>query len=187
MDLKAIGRPASPAALPDTVGDRGLPLRHLVGMREELIRPRRTDLVVLPGQRLHQRTDVAHDRELLLDPQSLQLEQVRMQAKRRADPCRNDRQQAVTRDRQARCAPDCGVGIVVGGRCRNDHVVAVVPAGEEHTDQRPVLGPLREGVDHAEALHAGDECSGAEGIPEAGVPGLQQEFTARDLHRYFST
>ena len=103
---KAVGRAAAPSGLTDAIGDRRLPLRDLIGMREELIRPRRAALVVLPRQRLHQRADVADDRQLLLRPERLQLGQARMQAERAADAERRDRQQGVARESPGptRCA-----------------------------------------------------------------------------------
>ena len=39
--VEAIGRAAAPAGLADAIGDRRLPLRHLIGVREQLVRPRR--------------------------------------------------------------------------------------------------------------------------------------------------
>ena len=61
-----VGRAPAPPGLSDAVGDRRLPLRHLVRMREQLIRTRRAARVILPRQRLHQRADIADDRKLLL-------------------------------------------------------------------------------------------------------------------------
>ena len=83
-------------------------------------------------------------------------------------------------DGQPGRASDGRVRVVFGGGRRDDHVVAVVAAGQEHADQRPVVGALREGVDQAEPLDAGGKRCGAERIAEARLTGLQQEFSTCD-------
>ena len=70
----------------------------------------------------------------------------------------------IARPDALRAAAYASYPVVLG---RDDHVVAVVAARQEHADQRPVVGSLGERVDQAEPLDAGDERGGAERVSDA--------------------
>ena len=64
-----------------------------------------------------------------------------MQPERIADAERSDRQQRALLDGQPGSRSRRGVRVVLGGRERHDHVVAVVAAGQEDADERPIPRP----------------------------------------------
>ncbi len=156
-------------------------------MREQLERPRRAPLIFLPGKRLHERTHVADDRQLLFGPERLHFYEARVQTERITDAERSDREQTVARNAEPRGVARRGIRVVLSGRRRHDHIVPVVAPRQEDADQRLVVRSLRQQVDEAEALNACDERGRPERIADACLPGLQKEFATCDGHGYLST
>ena len=117
MRLEPVGGASAPAGLTDTVGDRRLPLRDLIRVREQLIRARRARLILLPCQRLHERADIADKREPLLDPERLQFRETRVQPEWAVDARRIDGDKVPIGKGESRSIAGCGI-------CRYSVVVA---------------------------------------------------------------
>ena len=95
-----IGEPPAPPGAGAAAGYRRLPLRLLIRMRIQVLRPN-AGLVLRGGRGLRQRSDVGEQREVCAREQRLHFAERRMQAERRPEVRRRDRKQLGLRESDA--------------------------------------------------------------------------------------
>ena len=129
-------------------------------MREELVGLRgRVAEVLLPRERHDERAHVRDDRQVVLLPQALQPDEVRMKPEGRPRAGHTDGEELGPGNGQGPPRRRV-VGVAVDG---DHHVVRVVAAEEEDTDQRLVVrrrGRRRQRVHDHEVARAGEDRGG---------------------------
>jgi|GEM_PF-4662555 len=190
VGVEVLRDPPTPTRLEGAVGDRGHPFLHLVGVGEQLVGQRRGQVVGLGG-RTRQRADVADHRELA------GLEQVGDVGTRGMQAVLLAAGDAALRIDEGARVVDRRLGdrhlpahiLVVArlrvGADRNDEIVGVHAAAEEHADKRLVvvaddIGSVGGGGGGLHQLQLRDHVDQA-GQAESGAGALSEKGPARGL------
>jgi hypothetical protein len=179
-----IGDTAAPPVRVRIIGPRGLPLVHLIVVREKL-RRRRHGAVLKFGlrDRIQKTADVGDDRRLAGVEEIGNLRHRRMQAVVGGAAARSRRQRLQAGGQRKIAARLEVIGLILPAH-RHDRIEAVVAAVHEKADQRLVVGKSRRALRRGRRA---DQTQTTErrvkpGAAERGTDAFAQEFATVHMH-----